>query len=173
MACFQYKKFNCFKLSILNYSHTISWTQRLNWFSFTSVYLTASDFFLLLQLRLFIVHCRFRSGGNGFFTNCLYGHHDAMINMTQQCWVAALIYFQVFGLLHRPPTSQSILLKCSVSRTTVETNGSFPDAVGVLYLQSWVCQPSMAITLLALKHVYSSSFCLWIRGLGLGLDFNL
>lgn len=74
-----------FELSILNCNNTISWTQRLNRFSFTGIHLTVSAFFLLPPFKLIYSSLyRFRGGENAFFTNCFYAHHDAVINMTQR-----------------------------------------------------------------------------------------
>lgn len=132
MVCFQYAKVGCFELSISNSNRTISWTQRLNWFSFTGI---SHCFCFLSIITIQVIYSswyRFRGGENGFFTNCCYAHHDAVINMTQWYQAAELIYFQDYSSLHGLQASESILLKGSISRTTVGEKSRFPDAAGAL-----------------------------------------
>lgn len=137
MVCFQYKKLGCFELSILNGNRTISWTQRLNWFSLTSVHLTVLLSSATTVQVIYSALYRFRGGENGFFTNCFYARDDAVINMAQWYQAAELIDFQDFSSRHGPPTPKSILRKCSVSRTTVCTEWQIFRCSSSFYRQSW------------------------------------
>lgn len=158
MVCFQYKKLGCFELSILNCNRTISWTQRLNWFSFTG---TSYFFCFLPATTIHVIYsslCRFWGGENGFFTNCFYAHHDAVINMTQWYWAAELIYFQNFSSLYGPPTSKSILLKCRISNTTVGGRMADFQLYRELLLELHLCEPATMFFPLTLTYIVTS-FC--------------